>query len=155
MLSRAFIGGVVLVLLSLHLQSWAQTVTATRTLAFGKFVAQAGGSVTVNPAGARSASGSVLLIGSGPGSSAEFQISDSDPNNAFRSIIIGLPADGTVTLGGASGSMAVNGFTSEPAETGTLSAGALTIRVGATLSVAANQPPGNYSGTFPIIINYQ
>lgn len=133
----------------------AQTVSATRPLAFGKFVAQGGGSVTVQPSGARMATGGVLLIASGAGTSASFTVSDSDPANADKSFIISLPPDGSVTLSGSSGSMAVNVFTSQPAETGTLVAGSQTVQVGATLTVNANQPAGNYSGSFPVIINYQ
>jgi hypothetical protein len=30
-----------------------------------------------------------------------------------------------------------------------------TLSVGATLTVAANQPPGLYSGSFPVIVNFQ
>jgi len=133
----------------------AQTVSATRPLAFGKFVAQGGGSVTIQPSGARNASGAVLLIASGAGTSAAFTVSDTDPANADKSFIISLPADGSVTLSGPSGSMAVNLFTSQPSDTGTLVAGSQTIQVGATLTVGPNQPAGNYSGSFPVIINYQ
>jgi hypothetical protein len=133
----------------------AQSASATRALSFGKFVAQSGGSVTVSPTGARSAAGSVLLIASGPGTSAAFQVSDPEPANSDRSFIISLPPDGSVMLTGPSGSMPVDQFTSEPSETGTLVAGARTIQVGATLGVGANQPAGSYSGSFPLIINYQ
>lgn len=147
------------ILLSLALlavpSSFAQSTSAIRALGFGKFVAQGGGTVTVQPSGARSAGGAVLLIPSGGGTSASFQVSDTDPANADKSFIISLPADGSVFLSGPSGSMAVNQFTSQPSETGSLVAGAQTIQVGATLSVGASQPAGHYSGTFPVIINYQ
>lgn len=154
MAGRSHIFPVLLALLAVP-SAFAQTVTPTRALGFGKFVAQAGGTVTVQPSGARSASGAVLLIASGAGTSAAFQISDTDPANADKAFIISLPADGSVSLSGPSGSMAVNQFTSQPSETGNLVAGAQTITVGATLSVGANQPAGSYSGTFPVIINYQ
>lgn len=133
----------------------AQVVANTRPLGFGKFVAQGGGSVTILPSGARSAAGSVLLIASGPGSSATFHISDAAPENADKAFIITLPANGSVTVDGPSGSMPLDDFTSDPADTGNLTAGSQTINVGATLTVAPNQAAGSYSGSFPIIINYQ
>lgn len=154
MAGRSHILLVLLALLAVQ-QSFAQTVSATRTLGFGKFVPRSGGTVTIQPAGSRSANGAVLLIASGSGSSAAFQVSDTDPANADKSFIISLPADGSVSLSGPSGSMDVNLFTSQPSETGNLVAGSQTIQVGATLTVGANQPAGNYSGSFPVIINYQ
>jgi hypothetical protein len=135
--------------------AFGQAVSATRTLSFGKFVARSGGTITVQPSGARSAGGSVLLISTGPGASASFQVSDGDPANADKSFIISLPADGSVTLSGPSGSMAVDSFTSDPSETGALSAGSQAIQVGATLKVGPDQPAGSYSGSFQVLINYQ
>lgn len=155
MLGQFFIRLLCLALLPGTQAAFAQSVASTRTLSFGKFVAQSGGSVTVQPSGARSAGGGVLLISSGPGASASFQVSDGDPANADKSFIITLPADGSVTLSGPSGSMAVDNFTSDPSETGVLSTGSRTIQVGATLTVGPNQPAGSYSGSFPIVINYQ
>jgi len=131
------------------------TISNTQALAFGKFVAGSGGSVTVNASGARSASGGVLLLASGGGAVAQFNITG-DPNAAYA---VTLPADDVVTItiagGGGGSSMAVNSFVSSPAATGTLNGGgAQTLKVGATLTVGAGQAVGNYSGTFNVIVVY-
>jgi hypothetical protein len=133
--------------------SWAAAIAISHTqaLAFGKFVAGSGGSVTVSPAGGRSASGGVVLVPSGAGAAAQFAVSG-DANVTYA---ISLPADGTVSLASGTNSMAVNTFTSSPSPTGTLSAGgAQTLSVGATLSVGSNQAIGSYSGTFDVTVNY-
>lgn len=133
--------------------SWAAVIAISNTqaLAFGKFVAGSGGSVTVSPAGGRSASGGVVLVPSGAGAAAQFAVSG-DANVTYA---ISLPADGTVSLASGANSMAVNTFTSSPSPTGTLSAGgAQTLSVGATLSVGSNQAIGSYSGTFDVTVNY-
>jgi uncharacterized protein DUF4402 len=66
---------------------------------------------------------------------------------------ITLPASATVTSG--ANTMTVNGFTSNPAGTGTLSgAGSQNLLVGATLNVGASQATGTYSGTFDVTVTY-
>jgi hypothetical protein len=52
--------------------------------------------------------------------------------------------------------MAVTAFASSPAAgiSNNLST-TTTVTVGATLQVGANQAPGNYSGSFSLIANYQ
>lgn len=124
----------------------------TQALAFGAFVAGAGGSVVIAPSGARSASGGVVLVSSNAGAAAQFTVSG-DPNFTYA---ITLPANGTVTLGdGAGHSMSVSNFTSSPSLTGQLSGGgSQQLSVGATLNVGNNQPTGAYSGSFIVTVNY-
>jgi hypothetical protein len=50
--------------------------------------------------------------------------------------------------------MAVGDFVTPDAQLAVGNGGA-TLAVGATLVVAPNQPPGNYSGSFSIIVNHQ
>lgn len=133
--------------------SWAAAIALSNTqaLAFGKFVAGSGGTVTVSPAGGRSASGGVVLVSSGPGAAAQFIVSG-DANATYA---ISLPGPGEVSLASGSNNMAVNNFTSSPSLTGTLGAGgSQTLSVGATLSVGSNQAPGSYSGAFVVTVNY-
>lgn len=136
-------------------QAWAApSFTNTSHLSFGKFVPGSGGTITIAPNGARTANGDVLPLISSAGSAGEFIIAESDPGFANQAYTITLPSDDTVVLSGTNGTMAVNGFTSSPSETGTLSGGTQTVTIGATLSVSANQPAGAYSGSFSVIINY-
>lgn len=130
------------------------TATNTQSLSFGTFVAGSGGNVTLSPSGFRSAAGAVELLNANTGTAAELVVSDTDPLNADRAYTLTLPDNGTVTLTSGVGTMSVNSFTSEPANT-MLTGGTQTVRVGATLAVQSGQPPGAYSGTFSIIINYQ
>lgn len=134
----------------------AQTLTNTSGLSFGAFVAGTGGTVTVATNGGRTKTGSVILVNQAAvAAAAQFTISGT-PGATFT---ITLPADGTVFLSdGASGSMALNSFTSNPASTasaGVLSGGGTaTISVGATLTVTNAQSSGNYSGSFNVTVNY-
>lgn len=124
----------------------------TQALAFGKFVAGSGGSVTVSPSGARSATGGVALVPSSGGAAAQFTASG-DPNFTYA---ISLPANGSAVLTSAGGqTMALNNFSSSPSPTGQLSVlGKQTVSVGATLNAGSNQAPGDYSGSFDVIVDY-
>lgn len=136
--------------------AWSQiAISNTSGLAFGKFSAGAGGTITVDVNGARTRSGGVMLLSSGAGTAAAFGIRDPDAANLNKTYIITLPANGTVTLASGSNTMAVNNFISNPSGTGIMTAGTQPLTVGATLSVGANQPTGNYSGSFSVTVNYQ
>ena len=132
-------------------ESWAQTVTATQALAFGKFVAGSGGTVVVSTSGGRSASGSVILVSSGAGTAAQFSVNGT-PNATYA---ISLPVNDVVVLTSGTNSMAVNNFTSSPDQTGTLSSGgSQTLSVGAALGVGSSQANSRYNGKFTVMVNY-
>lgn len=133
--------------------SWALVIgiSNTQELSFGRFVAASGGSVVLSPGGARSATGAVELIASGPGTPAQYVVSG-DPNLTYA---ISLPADGTVALTSGANTMPVNSFTSSPGLTGTLGGGGTqALAVGATLSVGSAQAGGTYSGSFDVTVIY-
>jgi hypothetical protein len=50
--------------------------------------------------------------------------------------------------------MTVDTFTTNPATYTTNSSGALTLDVGATLHVGANQTAGSYAGTYTMTVSY-
>jgi len=50
--------------------------------------------------------------------------------------------------------MTVDTFTSTPSGTGTLTGGAETLNVGATLQVGIGQATGSYTGTYSVTVNY-
>jgi hypothetical protein len=131
-----------------------QTFSSTQALAFGRFVAGTGGTITIAPNGVRSKTGGVTLLTSTV-SAASFTNTDNSAKGGSATVAITLPADGSVVLASGANQMALKSFTSSPSGTGLMSGGALTISVGATLTVGANQPKGNYSGSIPVTIQYQ
>lgn len=146
--------GAVLALMLAGAVAQAQTLGNTGALSFGSFTAGAGGTITVSTAGARMKTGSVILVNQGgSASAAQFTVSGT-PSAAYS---ISLPANGTVFLSdGASGSMALNSFTSSPNGSGVLSGGGTAqVNVGATLTVGNNQASGSYSGSFSVTVNYE
>lgn len=131
-------------------------LTNTRSLDFGRFVAGTGGTVVVSAAGARSRTGGVILLNSPSANSASFAVDKSGGGKPLKTVIFTLPSDTAVRLTSGSNSMAVTTFASSPAAgiSNNLTT-TTTITVGATLQVGVNQAPGNYSGSFSLIANYQ
>ena len=142
--------GVLLASAAPHASS--QTISAVANLSFGSFLAGSGGTVVVSPVGVRTQTGSVFLLGQGPGGAAQLNV----VGTANATYSITLPDNNTVTLSDGNGhAMTVNSFISSPPAAGTLSPGGnQSIRIGATLIVGANQAPGGYSGAFSVIVNY-
>jgi hypothetical protein len=127
----------------------------TRGLDFGRFVAASGGAVIVSPTGGRTHTGGVILLNSPTANPATFTVSKSSNGGTNKAVIISLPANGSTRLTSGSNSMAVDAFTNSPATLTSVTTTGTTLSVGATLTVAANQPPGLYSGSFPLIVNFQ
>lgn len=127
-------------------------------LRFGNIVPSADGTVKVAPDDTPTYStGIVAFTGSGAAgiiSAAKFTVSG-DPSNSFS---ITLPTSVQITTGEGGATMTVDTFTSTPSATGTLSsdeaAGTASLNVGATLTVAATQATGTYTGTFQVTVAY-
>jgi len=126
------------------------TLARLTNLSFGDiYTTPASGTVVLSPAGVRTFTGGVLLGGLTAVTAASFTVT----GTASTTYAITLPV--SVVLTGPGGTMTANAFTSTPSATGTLStAGQQQLRVGATLNVGANQPSGNYSGTFSVTVAY-
>lgn len=133
------------------------SISKTADLNFGSFAADAAqaGTVVVATNGGRTFTGGTSAVSSGAGavSAASFNIAGQDT----ATFSITLPSS-SVTLTRATGTetMSVGTFVSDPATTGTLTAGAATVAVGATLSVAAGQVAGTYANAsgLPVIVAY-
>jgi hypothetical protein len=127
-------------------------ISNNAALRFGKFSALTGGTVVISAAGARSATGAVVLSSTNAGGAASFDVSGD--NNATYAIT--LPGSATITHSvDNTKTMSIGTFTSNPSGTGTLSAGgAQTGTVGATLTVGNAQTTGSYSGTFDVSVEY-
>ena len=130
-------------------------LTASRTLDFGHFVARSGGTITVSPSGARSATGAVVLLNSPSAGPAVFNVSKSEGGATNTAVVITLPANGSTRLVSGSNSMPLSAFVTSPAMILTVPNGGVMLSVGATMTVAARQPRGNYTGTIPLIVNFQ
>lgn len=127
------------------------TVTNTSALQFGQIAANNGGTVSVNANGSASASGSI--VSTGTRAPATFAVTGS-PN---ASVIVTLPSGPiNLTRSGGSETMAVSAFNTDPSGGFQLdSSGAGNFAVGGTLTIAANQVPGSYSGSFSVSVEYQ
>ena len=137
--------------------AFAQQVSLgnARGLDFGRFVAGTGGTIVLTPGGLRSRTGGVVLLNSPTTGQATFNVGRSGNGGANKGIVISLPANGAIRLASGANSMAVGNFVNTPGTLLTIPAGGTTLSIGATLTVAPNQAPGTYSGTFPVTVNYQ
>lgn len=122
-------------------------VTSVKPLEFGVIAPDADGSVVVFPDGRRTASGGLKLLASGDTTfAAEFSVTGA-PGATYS---IALPGSVVITKG--SESMTVSDFSCTAP--GNLVGGSATLRVGATLTVPANQPSGRYEGSYNVVVNY-
>ncbi len=133
------------------------SVTETAELNFGAIL-QGANTITVSPAGTRTAVDSSKLVGKGYGSTKAGKWKITGPVGARPSVKI---QESSVTLENSSGaSMIVNNFVTDAEDSfdeiegsgsGT---GEVEFKVGANLTVADNQEPGNYSGTYTVTVSY-
>ncbi len=150
--------------LSSNAQAADATATATATVATAIGIAKTvdmsfgtiGGGATTGTVilatdGSRTTSGGTIILAGGPGAAASFNVTG-EGSNTYS---ITLPASTSLT--GPGPAMTANTFVSLPATTGTLTAGAQTLLVGATLAVddSATQTAGVYtSAAFTVTVNY-
>lgn len=130
-------------------------LVSTRGLNFGRFVAGTGGTVTISANGQRTRTGGVILLNSPSASQATFTVSRGSNGGSNKAVILSLPANGSIRLTSGSNSMALGTFANSPASLLNVPAAGVTLALGATLTVGANQPPGEYSGSIPLTVNFQ
>ncbi len=129
------------------------SVTVTRDLSFGAFYhGSAGGTVTISPAGVRTSTGDIVLLGMGYSySAARFNI------NSNAGTIINILNGPDVQLSWSGFTMNLHIGTSFPTSpfvnTNPYSV-PTELTVGATLTVgsSASNPPGTYTGSFNITL---
>jgi hypothetical protein len=132
-------------------------ITKASDLAFGRFIAGPGGTVTVNTAGLRTLSG-VTAAGGTTATTASFNIT----GEASTAYSISIDASDTRLVSGANemtlelfSDLTGAGAVSGKVNAGLLSAaGTQTLYVGGKLSVNADQAGGQYSGTIAALVNY-
>lgn len=131
-------------------------ITAGDDLAFGNIIAGAG-AVVVATDNTRTIPGA-LNAGTQVGTitAASFSIT----GEAAYTYSISLPADDAVTITEGTDPMAVTSFVASSASDGAGLVGTLdvsgddVVKVGATLTVAADQEPGDYTGDFSVTVAY-
>jgi hypothetical protein len=142
-------------------------IVKTEDLEFGTlFAGTTPGTVVIGGTGTRTKTGGVTLAG-GTFHPAEF--AGYGDRNQRVTIAVDIIPPIQITRSGGTEQMLVNAFTITPGpglqnngpvgrykiQPGAGSTGLFTFKIGATLNVAANQMPGNYDGTFSVILNYQ
>lgn len=130
-------------------------ITKTADMSFGNLATDGtAGTVVLAPAGTRTTTGGVTLPSTtGTVAAAAFDVT----GEGSYTYSIALPTgDYTITKTASTETMIVNTFTSNPTSPGTLTAGAQSITVGATLNVGANQVSGTYENAtgFDVTVNY-
>lgn len=129
-------------------------IAANANLKLGQFSSPAGdggGTITIGTDGSPSKTGGVVLVTGSGAQAATFDVT----GQGNLTYAITLPGDATVTLSnGGGGSIALNSFVSDPANTGQLTGGAQTLNVGATATIADAQEEGTYTGTFDVTVEY-
>ncbi len=122
-------------------------IANTTALAFGSVVSSASAdTVVISPAGVRTCGGTLTCTNTV--TAGAFDVT----GGTGETYTISLPASTTVISG--PNNMTVDTFVSTPTPTGTLTGGAETLLVGATLQVAASQANGSYTGTYSVTVNY-
>lgn len=139
------------------------TVNLAQGIEFGSFVhGESGGTVSITPAGVRSATGNIILINQGASPSPAIFLVE---GNKGTLITITLPASATLT-GSNGGSLLLNfGNPNSPDITSCGSPFILTaespftleVRIGGTLTIGSSiaNPPGTYGGNFAVTFNQQ
>lgn len=136
------------------------SLVPVRDLSFGNLIPGAtGGTAVISPAGSRTVSGSVVAAG-GTVSNAEFQGFGS--RNRFVYISTASSSYRLDRVGGGA-NMTLRSLTLQadnltplnfPGLFRIASTNVITLRIGGTLDVRANQRPGVYEASFPITMNY-
>ena len=127
-------------------------ITKTVDMNFGNIAVGASlGTVVLATDNTRTKSGGVTLpAAAGTVTAAQFTVT----GLGTSTFSITLPT--TYSIASGSNTMNIDTFTSTPSGIGTLVGGSLTIKVGATLDVAASQAAGSYTNAtgFPVVVNY-
>ena len=128
-------------------------ITKSVDLVFGNIaITTASGTVVLGTDGTRTPNGGVTLpSAAGTVTPASFSVTGS----GSYTYTISLPSS-PIVLSGATDGVTVGAFVSNPAPTGTLSTGAQTVKVGATLSIHAATAADTYKNTsgLHVTVNY-
>ncbi|MBZ9729017.1 DUF4402 domain-containing protein [Salegentibacter sp. JZCK2] len=122
------------------------SITVTQDLNFGKVSNNIEGDVIIATDGTFTG---LSQIGNTTPTAAIFSVTAAD---GYR---YNVTTPGSANLVSGANSITVDAFTDNAGAEPTGTGNAQTIGVGATLNVAANQPTGNYTGTFDVSVAYE
>lgn len=132
-------------------------IVKSLSLEFGTIVKGTAGTVAIATDGARTDSGVALTPGTQTGTvrAASFAVT----GEGAMTYAISLPADDAVVLvtagvADATRQMPLSSFVSNPSGTGTLTAGAQTLLVGATMTLDGSEIAGAYAATYSVTVAY-
>ena len=126
------------------------TITAGTDMNFGNIgVSTTGGTAVLSTAGAVTVTGDVTALSGVTTTAGVFALT------GFSNSAYSLTIPSTVTLNSGVNSMVVSSLTNDAGGSPALTSGTGSINVGGTLTVAASQAAGNYSGTYTVTVNYQ
>jgi hypothetical protein len=138
------------------------TITKVNDLSFGTFAPDtAASSVTIATDGSRTKTGSAFLVPSAVGGAGRFNVSGQTSTTyaityaPLTTVTSGVSDSMNISLFSEAAPSATTSGTLLP--TGTLSSadpGIQSLYIGGTLTVAANQVPGTYSGAVGITVDY-
>lgn len=138
-----------------YVPSFAQSVSVTQNLSFGTFCPtnNSGGTVSVDFNGNRTFSGNIFLFNS-TFNEAIFTFSAGNKNRNIYLITTNSPR--TLSRTGGGGSMTLTLDTPSPATLTVKRNKSASFSIGGTLTVGGiiANPPGDYSGTFRLTVNY-
>jgi len=129
-------------------------IATAQGLSFGTFYHGAlGGKITINPSGARTSTGDIVLLSVGPAYSAALFEVHAHPGTVIQ-VVNGLDA---ILTGTPAGTMTLHLGDSNPASPFVSNVHfnvAIPLYIGGILTVgnAAANPPGSYTGTFEVTI---
>jgi len=127
-----------------------------REISFGDLMEYGSGTVTITPAGSRSATGSVVLLGGTPQAERfRIRLNISNQDVCPYDLCISVP-DSTIDEGGGD-QMTITNFVTSPAfpYSGLTTRGNLDINIGGDLLVNSGQTAADYSGNFNVTFSYQ
>ena len=132
-------------------------IAQTASLEFGKIVNGTAGTVIIATTGDRTDFDGEMTPGSQTGTvrAATFAVT----GEGTMTYAITLPADDAVVLETGDGldatkQMPLSAFVSDPSGTGELTAGAQTLKVGATMTLDGSEIAGAYTATYSVTVAY-
>ena len=125
-------------------------ITEANGMDFGDVsVGTVGGTIVLATNGGRSVTGDAEAVTGGTEAAGVYNVT----GEGTKAYSITFPASAVISSAG--NNMTVDNFVHDAGATPALTGGADSFNVGATLNIGASQPPGAYTGTYTLTVDYQ